>query len=178
MSEQTYIDFTVRGLAFDQRDKQPILLLQDHGERLIIPLVIGRAEARAIAGLLEGHKLKRPMTHDLLSMTISALNAQVIRVEVYKIEDETFYAYLILKQRGAAALVALDCRPSDAITVALKVGAPIRVKASLLTLAHALPEREGAHDPHVFWVRSDDERARLAELLEDLAPEDFGDYEM
>lgn len=177
--EIRYVDFTVRGLTLDPGTNMPVLLLQDHGGRVVLPIWIGNYEAGAIASELEGHRWPRPMTHDLLRATIEALGARVDRIEVCGLRDGTFYARLVL-QRGDGEVVDLDCRPSDAVALAVRTDAPIRVAGPVLEAAHPVPteERDQADGAPVVSADDDEARRRLIEALARMNPEDFGKYKM
>lgn len=182
-SDVRYVEFTVRGLALDPQSNLPILLLQDHGQRVVLPIWIGVAEAGAIAAELEGHTLPRPMTHDLLRTTIEALDAQVVRVDVRALIEGTFYANLFLRN-AAGDEVVVDCRPSDAIALAVRVRVPIRVAGPVLEAAQPMNiEEEDATaegEEGTPMANADDEagREKLLEALGQMDPEDFGKYKM
>ena len=182
-----YLDFNIRGFLPDPESGQPILVLQDDGGRFLLPIWIGVPEAGAIAAVLEGQTLARPMTHDLLASVIRGFGGDVVRVDVRAIEDSTFLADLWL-QKADGETLCLDCRPSDAIALAVRTGAPIRVASAVLEAAQPLnPEDGGAGDPnelsaeaarglHVVSADDSEARARLALALARLDPEDFGKF--
>lgn len=179
--EKRYLEFTIRGVAVDPRNQAPVLLLQDTGRRLLLPIWIGHYEAAAILGHLEGQTTPRPMTHDLTMKIIGALEADIVGVDIRAIDGGTFLADLRLVT-AAGAEVVLDSRPSDAIALAVRARATIRVEAAVLSAAQPLdetaePAREAG--PQALFVADDDTegRARLAALLEDMEPEDFGEFE-
>ena len=124
-SDRFFLPFTVRGVGWDLESRAPVLLLQDHAARLVLPIWIGSYEAGAIAAALEGQAPKRPATHDLLAQVVEALNARVTGVDVRSLEGNTFFANLHLEREGEALVV--DCRPSDAIALAVRANAPVRV---------------------------------------------------
>ncbi|MCB9538043.1 MAG: bifunctional nuclease family protein [Myxococcales bacterium] len=185
MSDQRYVTFTVRGLALDPDSRLPILLLQDPGGRVLLPIWIGAFEAGAIATRLEGRTFPRPMTHDLLFNVVTALGAEVLHLDIRALKGGTFYGSLHLRAADGRRH-AIDCRPSDGVAVAVRAEAPIRVAADVLEAAQPLQEEgqgadeEGGEAPRVAFVAAGDEaaRARLAEQLADMDPEDFGKYEM
>lgn len=178
MSEaDNFVPFTIRGIGLDPESKTPVLLLQDHAARLLLPIWIGPFEAGAILNALEGRAPPRPMTHDLLVRLLTTLDARVTRVDIRSLESGTFYANLHLVTTDDEPLV-VDCRPSDAIALAVRVDAPIRVETDVLRVAHALPAEE-ATDSGATGVSADDDeaRARLVAELAEMSPDDFGKYE-
>ncbi len=174
-----YLTFTVRGFVPDPETQQPILILQDETERFALPIWIGLPEAGAIAAALEERSLPRPMTHDLLATVIGTLGATVDHVCVRAIDAGTFLADLWLRDQ-TGALHSIDCRPSDAIALAVRTGGPIRVAAPVLEAAQPLNAASGDENDTnpLETVSADDPEAcaRLAETLARLTPEDFGKF--
>jgi bifunctional DNase/RNase len=106
-------------------DQQFIFLKERGGEERAFPIVIGFFEASAIDRRVRGIDTPRPMTHDLMTATIEALGARVVRVVVSRLHENTFYARLHLRRDGEE--LDLDCRPSDAIALAVQTGADLYV---------------------------------------------------
>lgn len=188
------IPFTIRGFVADPETQQPVLVLHDEARRFALPLWIGVPEAGAIAAVLEGEKLPRPMVHDLLATAIGSLGGRVLGVLIRAVEGGTFLADLELVDAGGRRRV-LDCRPSDAIAVAVRTGAPIRVAARVLEFAQLLdPEEQAAvaaeappvtqspgpspEGQRLGLVSADDVAglARLMDALDGSEPEDFGKF--
>src|SRR5262250_2197474 len=111
------IQMSVGGLTLDPVTKTPIVILKDADNRLNLPIWIGLLEATAIATELEGIKMARPMTHDLLRNVLGDLGATLERVEITDLRENTYFAVLHLLVQGVAR--AVDSRPSDAISLAL-----------------------------------------------------------
>lgn len=104
-----------------------LLLREIDGERRL-PIVIGEAEAQAIANEIEGVRPQRPMTHDLLKNVIDSLGAQVREVMISAIKDGTFYASILFE----FSEIEVDARPSDAIALAIRCQVPIYVDESVM----------------------------------------------
>ncbi|MCB1162102.1 MAG: bifunctional nuclease family protein [Candidatus Krumholzibacteriia bacterium] len=119
----------VKGFALDEDTKIPILLLQPPGRDEVLPIWIGPSEASAIALTLSGAEPQRPLTHDLIQRVLEGLDARLLRTEVTALEGNTFLGRLLLDRKGD--FVAVDCRPSDGIALALRCGAEIYVPAEL-----------------------------------------------
>jgi bifunctional DNase/RNase len=160
------LEVEIRGLILDPVSNTPIVILKKPDENLFLPIWIGVFEANAIALQLEGVETPRPMTHDLLRAVISGLGAQVDGVVVHSLVENTFHAKILLSSNKNGK-VEVDARPSDAIALALRCHAPIRVAESVFREAHALDFREG-----------EDQETRLREWLESLTPEQLGKYKM
>lgn len=105
-----------------------VLLQDNHGRK--VPIWIGKYEAVAISMTIAGDEFDRPMTHDLARLIIDRLGATVERVIVDDLFQETFYAKLVLNQEDRQ--IEIDCRPSDAIAIALRAKAPIFVAEAVI----------------------------------------------
>src|SRR3989442_13624186 len=118
MDREDFIEMRVGGLTLDPVTKTPIVILKDAENKLNLPIWIGLMEATAMATELEGIKMARPMTHDLLRNLIVDLGGEVESVEVTDARDTTYYAAISL-QAGEREVV-VDSRPSGAISLALR----------------------------------------------------------
>jgi bifunctional DNase/RNase len=113
----------IYGVSFDLVGKQPIVLLKTADGNKFLPIWIGHPEAAAILMKLQGASTPRPMTHDLVTDMLSQLDAQVSRICVTELRENTFYATITLQQDGSE--IEIDSRPSDAIALAVRADAPI-----------------------------------------------------
>ena len=114
----------------EKRHDQLIVLKEKNGER-VLPIVIGLAEASAIKLKISGFQPQRPLTHDLLHSTIKYLEANIEKVIIDKLEENTFYAKLVLKTSSGIEKV-IDARPSDSIALAVRAHAPIFVEDEIV----------------------------------------------
>ena len=165
-----FIEMRVSGLTMDPITNTPIVILKDLEEKKAIPIWIGIFEASAIATEIEKITFSRPMTHDLLTEIVKVLKTEVTRVEIHDLRNNTFFANIHLLREGNPIVV--DARPSDAIAVALRVGAPIYVDDKVVEKSRNVD----------FGTKMTDldrlKKEKLAEFLENLSPEDFGKYKM
>jgi len=113
----------IYGVSFDLVGKQPIVLLKTADGSKFLPIWIGHPEAAAILMKLQGSSAPRPMTHDLLTDILGRLQAQVVRITVTELRENTFYAAITVLQDGSE--IEVDSRPSDAIALAVRADAPI-----------------------------------------------------
>src|SRR5215813_5910641 len=125
MSLENSILMSVGGLTLDPVTKTPIVILKDRDNKLNLPIWIGLLEATAMATELEGIKMARPMTHDLLRNVLSELGVTVEAIEVTELRENTYFALIYLEIGGQR--VTIDARPSDAISLALRTKSPIYV---------------------------------------------------
>lgn len=165
-----WVEMKVRGLALDPLSNMPIIILRDEEEKRSLPIWVGIFEANAIALELEKITTPRPMTHDLIKSILETLEARVLKVVVNDLRDNTFFATIHL-QLGKSELT-VDSRPSDAIALALRVGAPIFVEEDVVRKAKSVEVTKETE------VGGPEDREKIKEWLENLKPEDFGKFKM
>jgi bifunctional DNase/RNase len=124
------LEVTVKGVDLNPTGESSLVVLVDLNDETALPIVIGFPEARAIGLKINDIKTIRPMTHDLLNTVLGRLKAKLIRVVINKVEGDIIYSILYLKLRGSE--IQIDSRPSDAIALALRAGAPIFVSREVL----------------------------------------------
>jgi bifunctional DNase/RNase len=167
MSRENFILMTVGGLTLDPVTKTPIVILRDSDNKLNLPIWIGLLEATAMATELEGIKMARPMTHDLLRGILQEVGATVECIEVTDLKDNTYFALIYL--RAGNRQLTIDARPSDAISLALRTKSPIYVAKKVLEASSVLQQMEEGKDQDLSNVSRD----KWAEILEKMSPDDF-----
>jgi bifunctional DNase/RNase len=153
----------IYGVSFDMVGKQPIVLLKTAEGNKFLPIWIGHPEAAAILMKLQGAATPRPMTHDLVTEMLSQLEAQVIRIAVTELRENTFYALITVAVDGSE--IEIDSRPSDAIALAVRAGAPIFAADSVIEESAIEFEHEDVNEEDVV--------EEFKKFLEDVKPEDF-----
>jgi bifunctional DNase/RNase len=159
------IEMTVKGLTIDPITNMPVIVLRDEEGQRVLPIWVGLPEANAIALQIENVQTPRPMTHDLLKNVIVDLNAQVERIVVCELRENTFYARIYLQMGGR--LRAVDARPSDAIALALRAQAKIFVEHTVIESARSVEMSRDSMDV-----------GRLQKWLEGLSEDELGKYKM
>ena len=159
------IEMTIKGLMVDPITNMPIIILRDQDGQRVLPIWVRVFEANAIALQIENVTTPRPMTHDLLRNVIADLKAEIQKIVVSELKENTFYALIYLSVNGEP--LAIDARPSDAIALALRARAPIFVEDSVIDDAKTMD----------FTPEKGDSE-RLQKWLENLDPEDMGKYKM
>ena len=159
------VEMTIKGLMVDPITNMPIIILRDKDGQRVLPIWVGVFEANAIALQIENVTTPRPMTHDLLRNVISDLQAQILRIVVSDLKENTFYALIYIQRNGD--VIAIDARPSDAIALALRARVPIFVEDTVI---------ENARSVDITPEKADSER--LQKWLESLDPDDLGKYKM
>jgi len=163
------IRMKIFGLTIDPLTNSPIMILKNLEGDKSIPIWIGLLEATAIASELENIKFSRPMTHDLMKNLMDQLGIRLAKVEICDLRDNTLFAlmYMNLNQKE----FSIDARPSDAIALALRAEAPIYVEEQVILKSKDMdmgPKEEIQSTEGKKWT----------EILESLAPDDFGKYKM
>ena len=167
MKKEDTIQMSVGGLTLDPVTKTPIVILKDTENKLNLPIWIGLLEATAMATEIEGIKMARPMTHDLLKTILVELGGSVESVEITELKENTYYAAVNLSVGGRRMII--DSRPSDAIALALRTKSPIYVAKKVLEASSVLQQMEEGKDQDLSNVSRD----KWAEILEKMVPEDF-----
>jgi hypothetical protein len=156
---------TIKGLMVDPITNMPIVILRDKDGHRVLPIWVGVFEANAIALQIENVTPQRPMTHDLLNNVIHDLKADIQKIVVSDLKENTFYALIHLAIGGEVTVI--DARPSDAIALALRARAPIYVEDAVI---------DNAKTVDLAPEKGDSER--LQKWLENLDPDTMGKYKM
>jgi bifunctional DNase/RNase len=156
-------EMVIYGVSFDMVGKQPIVLLKTVNANKFLPIWIGHPEAAAILMKLQGASTPRPMTHDLLNDVLGELEANCSRVAVTELRENTFYASITLAINGRE--VEIDSRPSDALALAVRSGAPIFAAEDVIAESAIEFEHEVEDTEEVV--------EKFKDFLENVTPEDF-----
>jgi uncharacterized protein len=143
-ADSTEVKVQVANVGVDRQGTPYVVLQESSGDRAL-PIMIGEAEAQAIALQLHGLNPGRPLTYDLIRNLLQTTGNQVERVEVNDLRDDTYYATILLDN----GRYRVDSRPSDAIAVALATNAPIYVRAKLFETGTANVGAGGGVPPSV-----------------------------
>ena len=156
-------------LTVDPLTNSPIVILKEIGGERTLPIWIGLLEATAIASELEGIKFSRPMTHDLLKNIMSLMDVKVNKIEVCDLKNNTYFALIYLDHKGKE--ISIDARPSDALALSLRMGAPIFVSEDVIKKSSQIDLKAEPED-------KTEQGKKWQEILEKLNPDDFGKYKM
>jgi bifunctional DNase/RNase len=156
-------EMVIYGVSFDMVGKQPIVLLKTVESNKFLPIWIGHPEAAAILMKLQGASTPRPMTHDLLSDVLGELDAECTRVAVTELRENTFYASISLRVNGRE--LEIDSRPSDALALAVRAGAPIFAADDVIAESAIEFEHEVEDTEEVV--------EKFKDFLDHVTPEDF-----
>jgi uncharacterized protein len=181
------IEMELLGVQVEMPSNSPMVLLKEtEGAGRVLPVVIDTPEAQAIYRGIEGVRMARPLTHDLIQNLLDDLGATVSRITVTEIHDRTFFAEIELELAGVTHVVS--SRPSDAIAIAVRTSSPIYATEEVLAEAGQyinIPELDDDDDDHrlhpddmlpgeVPDAEPDELIDEFAKFIEDINPEDFG----
>ncbi len=132
------VEVKIDSLRVSLTNQQRIVVLKQVDMDRYLPVWIGPYEAEAITIALQEIEVSRPQTHDLVKIIINDLNAKMMHVEVSELKDDIFYGTLVLSKDEKE--LRIDCRPSDAIAIAVRAHVPILVAESVMAEASIIPE--------------------------------------
>ncbi len=173
------IEMIIGRLGMDPGTQSYVVVLQEKDGTRLLPIWIGRTEADAIFVHIQNKKHPRPMTHDLCRSIIVAAEMALRRVQITRVEDNTYFGELHLDRAGT--IVRIDSRPSDAIAIAVRLDAPIFAAESLLVTPDDDAEEttgESVSSPEPQIQDTERTADKLKEYLEHLRPEDFGKFSL
>ena len=163
------IEVKVDSIRVSLMSHNRVVVLKEMDEERYLPIWIGPYEADAITLALQGVRVARPLTHDLLKSLVSALGAQVSHVVVHDLRNDTFLAYIILDIDGQRT--EIDSRPSDAIALAVRVDAPIFVSEVVMDQAAIVPDA----DVSGLTAEEEDQLAAFRDFVESLDMDDMSE---
>ncbi len=166
-------ELKIRALMLDKNHNTPVVILNVENSQMVLPIWIGSCEAMALSLALEKTDFPRPLTHDLLINSIEALDAQIVKVVIDSLKDNTYYAKLMIKdltysemEDDPSAIIEIDCRPSDAIVLAAKKGVPIFTTDEVIVEGGVKLEEDS----------SQNEKEDFKKFVEHLKIDDFKNY--
>ena len=125
------IRVNVEKISYHPSSRSYAVLLKEENSEKVLPILVGSFEAQSIALALEVVETPRPLTHDLICEMIKKIDAKLVSVNISKLNDGVFYAKLKLKGLKFG-IKQIDSRPSDAISIALRLKAQIYVSPEVI----------------------------------------------
>ena len=176
------LDMSVDSIRVSPMNYQRVVILKEKDSDRYLPIWIGPAEADAIAVKLQDLTVPRPLTHDLLQTVIDTLGAAVQHILVSDLQNDTFYAKIVIKMNGDVK--EIDSRPSDAMALAVRTKVPIFAEESVMEKAGILldkdtgkpivPERPGKEPSAPVDEEELRRMSAFTDFINDLDLEDFG----
>ncbi len=151
-------EMEVIAVQLEPNSNHPLVWLKDKDQKIFLPIAIGNFEAVAIYMALHDEPPPRPIAYDLLCAIIDGFDVRVEQVLVTALKEETFFAEITLIRDGES--ICIDSRPSDALALALRVGAPVFVadqvieEAGLSVKQDVQASIEGGEDNIATFIRS------------------------
>ena len=170
------IEVVVSRLGLDSSTQSYVVILQEKDGQRLLPIWIGQPEAESIVMQMHNVKRPRPLTHDLCKNLILGLGGSLRRVQITRVEKNTYYAELHIN-RGDN-VVQIDARPSDSIAIALRLSAPIFASETLLSTIEVEDQTDESSAPATASEAGELSADQLKEYLENLRPEDFGKFNL
>ncbi len=165
MSADGFTQMSIYGINLDLFNSSPIVILKVEDENRYLPIWIGQPEARSILMKLQNQAFSRPLTHDLVANLVAEMGGTLDRITVTELRDSTFFATLHLSIDGRS--VEVDSRPSDAIAIAVRAGAPIFAADNVIEEAGVVFEEAMEDAPEEEVVD------KFKDWMNRVSPEDF-----
>lgn len=150
------LTFKVRGVALNQENQVPIVLLHNTKKNLLLPLVVGPFEASAIIIELENVQPPRPLTHDLLAQFFQKHGFRLLQLQIYGRLDDRYLARIHYRVRLSTH--TMEVRPSDGIALAIRLEAPILVSDELvsnLALSNSINSQFDLSRSEILYLESE-----------------------
>ena len=160
-------------LRYDRQHRSPILFLKDVESEKYLPVWIGDLEARSIEDAYYQRTLERPLTHDLFVDVLATVAVSLDRVVIDRLDQGTYFATMFMDHEGSVREV--DCRPSDAVAIALRMNARIYVEEDLMYRIKFVELREGEVDDDDADAVHEEDPESFQDFLRNISPADFRD---
>jgi bifunctional DNase/RNase len=173
-SQKKFQEMTVVGIASDNRNMQPVVILKEKSGERELYIWIGPVEAMALQRAMNKEVFQRPLTHELLRNIMEKSGLTMEHIEIDDLRDHTYYATIYLKT-SEAKLLTVDARPSDSLVLATWSGVPIFVSEKVIDgMSQGAPEETTRHK--VILTQDDLEQSdeELTKILERVNPDDVG----
>lgn len=149
------VEVTIDSVRVSLMSQHRVVVLKEVDGERYLPIWIGPFEADAITIELQGVEVNRPLTHDLLKSVVTLLGGEVLRVVINDLNNDTFYARIIMEVDGDE--MEVDSRPSDAIALAVRCSAPVLVADQVMERAAIMPEDDARLEPEESVEATSDE---------------------
>ncbi len=165
------VEVTIDSIRVSLMSQHRVVVLKEADSDRYLPIWIGPFEADAITIQLQGVQVARPLTHDLLKSLIREMGIRVSHVLVSELRNDTFFAQIVMDMNGKS--LEVDSRPSDAIALAVRVGAPIFVAEQVMDQASITPEKDISSED--LTPEEEERLAVFRDFVDSLDLDDLGD---
>jgi hypothetical protein len=165
------VEVTIDSIRVSLMSQHRVVILKDITRERYLPIWIGPSEADAITVELQNYEVARPLTHDLLKSVITVMGGEVKYIFVNNLEDDIFYARIVIDQNGEE--LEIDSRPSDAIALAVRVKVPIYVAEKVMEIAITPDENVEVSSPSPAPTADDENLSLFKDFVESLDMDDL-----
>jgi bifunctional DNase/RNase len=173
------VEVVIDSIRVSLMNQQRIVILREVDMERYLAIWVGVYEAEHLTIALQDVEVARPLTYDLFKNVIGSLDAQILRVEVVALRDETYYGNIVMDIDGK--VINIDSRPSDALNLAVRAHVPILVAREVMESAGIIPEEDEMDEvAEEVEAQGDDGEDRLSvfeDFLEQLDLDDMEDEE-
>ena len=134
------VEVVIDSIRVSLMNQQRIVILREVNQERYLAIWVGVYEAEHLTIALQGVEVSRPLTYNLFSSLLKALNARILQVEVIALREDTYYGNIVLEANGQ--VFNIDARPSDAINLAARANVPILVARDVMDAAGIVPEED------------------------------------
>ncbi|MBN1666295.1 MAG: bifunctional nuclease family protein [Anaerolineales bacterium] len=134
------VEVVIDSIRVSLMNQQRIVILREIDAERYLAIWVGVYEAEHLTVALQGVEVSRPLTYDLFKNVLRSLNAQILRVEVVALRDETFFGNIVMEVNGE--VMHIDSRPSDALNLAARMNVPILVAREVMDSAGIVPQED------------------------------------
>jgi bifunctional DNase/RNase len=166
------VEVTIDSVRVSLMSQHRVVVLRETDGERFLPIWIGPFEADAITIQLQGVEVARPLTHDLLKSMINLLGGEVQRIVINDLNNDTFYARIVLEVEGED--VEVDSRPSDAIALAVRCSVPLLVAEHVMDKASIMPEEDAREEKRETGPAADEDLDVFRDFVEGLDLEGLG----
>ncbi len=174
--EKNFKEMTIAGIASDNRNMQPVVILKESKGDRELYIWIGPVEAMALQRAVNKEVFQRPLTHELLRNIMEKASLSLEHIEIDDLRDHTYYATMYLRAADST-LITIDARPSDSLVLATWGGVPIYVSEQVIEgMAQPEEQEEESGQPRVIFTQEDLDQSddELTKILERTNPDDIG----
>jgi len=173
-NEKKFQEMTIAGIASDNRNMQPVVILREKSGERELYIWIGPVEAMALQRAMNKEVFQRPLTHELLRNVIQKVGLNMEHIEIDDLKDHTYYATIFFRGPDSK-LVTVDARPSDSLVLATWSGVPIFVSEDVIE-GMVDTEQKEVGSRKVIFTQEDIEQTdeELTKILERMNPDDLG----
>ncbi len=134
------IQVTIDSVRVSLMSPQRVIVLRQLDAERYLPIWVGPYEAEAISVALQEIEMARPLTHDLLKNVINIFGGRILRIEIIALRENIFFGHIVTEQKGE--VIKIDCRPSDAIAMAVRAHVTILIDSSVMDSAGIFPAED------------------------------------